>query len=161
MKQINKIKKNAWRQDKIHLDFQKSSIQLCGIEKYNTYFIAISCTISTVSFCWWQKHRGPSSNRCSTLKQRILTEVSVLENQRLQLQFLFKSQRIVQCQLHGHVGLCQSLRLMEAMTFICGRKLREGNLHNDYLHRVRRGHCVRLQLSSFDVCFGYHETQSS
>lgn len=53
-----KIKNNAWRQDKIHLDFEKSSIQLCGIEKYNTYFIAISCTISTVSFCWWQKHTG-------------------------------------------------------------------------------------------------------
>lgn len=90
--------------------------------------------------------RGPSSNRCSTLKQRILTEVSVLENQRLQLQFLFKSQRIVQCQLHGHVGLSQSLWLMETMTFICGRKLRRENLHNDYIQRVRRGHYVRLQV---------------
>lgn len=57
MKKFNQIKKHG-DTTKIHLDFQKSSLQLCGIEKYNTYFIPISCTISTVSFCWWQKHTG-------------------------------------------------------------------------------------------------------
>lgn len=94
-------KKKHGDKTNIHLDFQKSSIQLCGIEKYNTYFIPISCTIYTVSLFFFsageRRTQGPSSTRCSTLKQRILTKEDrgffrPLKSPRLQLQLLFKNQ---------------------------------------------------------------------